>query len=175
MPLLCLNFPISMGSVTCECKAPISEQMLHLALRHVRGAVSTTHIRKSTDRTIRADKQAELDEDLYSTFKTNVVGNIHLFNVFMPLILKGDKKKVIAISSGMADDSLTNKYAIEGGAPYSISKAAMNTAIAKFNAQYAEQGVLFMSICPGFVNTGQNDNRELLLLQDQRFVSIGSR
>ena len=76
----------------------------------------------------------------------------------MPLILKGKKKKVIIISSGMADDSLTAKYEIEGGGPYSISKSGVNTVVVKFSAEYAKDGVLFMSICPGIVDTGNFDN-----------------
>lgn len=39
-------------------------------------------------------------------------------------------------------------------APYCISKAAMNMAVAKFSAQYVDQGVLFTTIAPGDVDTG---------------------
>ncbi|KIV88554.1 hypothetical protein PV10_08227 [Exophiala mesophila] len=99
-----------------------------------------------------------LENDLLTSIKTNVIGNVHLINLFMPLILKGKKKKVIVISSGMADNSLTAKYELEGGGPYSISKSGVNTAVAKFSAEYAKDGVLFMSICPGMVDTGNFDN-----------------
>ena len=78
-------------------------------------------------------------------------------NLYVPLVLKGRTKKVIALSSGFADDELTTKYGIDVAGPYTISKAAMNTAVAKFSAQYAEQGVLFMSIAPGAVEVGQDD------------------
>lgn len=87
-------------------------------------------------------------------FKVNVVSNIHLFNLFTPLILKGGAKKVIAISSGQAALDVIPKLGIEVAALYSISKAGLNTAVAKFSAQYAKEGVLFMSICPGMVDTG---------------------
>lgn len=72
----------------------------------------------------------------------------------MPLVLKGSVKKVITISSGMADPDFVAKYKITSSAPYSISKAAMNVAVAKFSAQYSKDGVLFMSISPGLVDTG---------------------
>ncbi|KAH8693986.1 short-chain dehydrogenase [Talaromyces proteolyticus] len=97
-----------------------------------------------------------LEEDILECFRTNVVGNVHLFNLYMPLILKGHVKKVIAITSGFADDDLTTTYAIDVAGPYSISKAAMNTAVAKFSAEYAERGVLFMGIAPGAVEVGQD-------------------
>jgi NAD(P)-dependent dehydrogenase (short-subunit alcohol dehydrogenase family) len=41
-----------------------------------------------------------------------------------------------------------------------MSKAALNMAIAKFHAEYEKDGVLFMAICPGTVNTGQYDHSE---------------
>lgn len=58
----------------------------------------------------------------------------------MPLVLKGSVKKVITISSGMADPDFVAKYNIASSAPYSISKAAMNVAVAKFSAQYSKDG-----------------------------------
>lgn len=67
-------------------------------------------------------------------FNTNVLGNIHLFNLYTPLVLKGRIKKVIAISTGIADINLIAKYDIEGATPYSISKAALNTTVIKFAA-----------------------------------------
>ncbi|KAI9036248.1 NAD(P)-binding protein [Aspergillus affinis] len=94
------------------------------------------------------------EENLLDYFKTNVVGNIHLLNLFTPLILKGHTKKVIAISSGHADLDLVTKFNVDLATSYMISKAAMNAAVAKFSAQYAKDGVLFMSICPGMVDTG---------------------
>ncbi|RJE22141.1 Short chain dehydrogenase [Aspergillus sclerotialis] len=96
-----------------------------------------------------------LEQGLLECFKVNVIGNIHLFNLFTPLILKGQAKKVIAISSGQADLELIPKFSIDLAAAYSISKAGLNMAVAKFSAQYAKDGVLFMSICPGVVETGQ--------------------
>lgn len=41
--------------------------------------------------------------------------------------------------------------------PYSVGKAAANMVVTKFGAEYARQGVLFMSICPGVVDTGHFD------------------
>ena len=41
---------------------------------------------------------------------------------------------------------------------YTISKAALNAAVAKFSAQYAKEGLLFFSISPGMVETGFYDD-----------------
>jgi NAD(P)-dependent dehydrogenase (short-subunit alcohol dehydrogenase family) len=93
---------------------------------------------------------------------TNVLGNIYLYNLFMPLILVGKAKKVVVISSGMADMDMVNKLDLEVGPLYASSKAAMNLITAKFSAQYKNQGVLFLGICPGMVDVGHFTNRIVL-------------
>lgn len=108
-----------------------------------------------TETNNRGEHPKELEQDLLDFFKINVIANVHLFNVFLPLILKGETKKVVALSSGLADLKPIIKHDIDHAASYSISKAALNVAVAKFSAQYAKDGILFMSICPGSVNTGQ--------------------
>lgn len=110
-----------------------------------------------------------LTRDLHDTFSTNAIGNIHLFNLFIPLILKGSAKKVITITTGMADHDLTVKYGVYEGAPYAVSKAAMNMVTSKFQAEYEKDGVLFMGICPGVVDTGLYN--ECKLIGSQEFVS----
>ncbi|GIJ99825.1 hypothetical protein Aspvir_003833 [Aspergillus viridinutans] len=102
-----------------------------------------------------SDKVEELEAVSSQLLQTNVTGNIHLFHLFLPLVLKGKVKKVITISTGMADLELTNEYEVETGALYAASKAAMNIIVAKFNAQYKKDGVLFMSISPGLVEVGR--------------------
>ncbi|KAH7041522.1 uncharacterized protein B0I36DRAFT_261317 [Microdochium trichocladiopsis] len=94
---------------------------------------------------------AEYNKD----FNINVLGNIHLFNLYLPLIRAGNTKKVIAISSGHADFDLVTKFHIHETAPYTIAKTALNMVIAKYHAAYADEGILFMSLCPGLV---ENDN-----------------
>jgi NAD(P)-dependent dehydrogenase (short-subunit alcohol dehydrogenase family) len=91
---------------------------------------------------------------LIDHFRINAIGPIHLFNIFIPLILKGRAKKVIAISTGMSDPDMTLKADIFQATSYAMSKAALNMAVAKFSALYREKGVLCMAICPGAVDTG---------------------
>ena len=112
----------------------------------------------------RGKNPAALEEELIAGCKTNIVGNAHLFNLFLPLILNGQQKKVIAISSGHADLDLISKYEIEVSGPYAVGKAATNVVVAKFGAEYAKDGVLFMSISPGVVDTGHFNPAERKLL-----------
>lgn len=104
----------------------------------------------------RANKVEELEAVAQELSQTNVVGNIHLFNLFLPLVLKGKVKKVIAISTGVADIDLTNQLEIENVALYAASKASLNVIVSKFNAQYKKDGVLFLSISPGLVEVGHH-------------------
>lgn len=107
----------------------------------------------------RGEKDAKaLDDNLNTYFQTNVVGNIHLFNTFLPLIKRGQTKKIVTISTGMADIDTAVNLELVTGAAYSISKAAMNMAITKFHAEFKSEGILFMGVCPGNVDTGHFDN-----------------
>ena len=93
-------------------------------------------------------------EDLQISFDVNVVGVIKTVNAFIPLLLKGREKKVFALSTGLADADLISQFDLAVAAPYSISKVALNMAIAKYSALYTSEGVLFMAISPGLVDTG---------------------
>lgn len=108
-----------------------------------------------------ADDPIALEKELAAAFKTNVIGNVHLFNVFLPLILKGQVKKVITISSGMGDIEMPPKIGLYESGPYSVSKAAVNSVVAKYSAEYQKDGVLFIAICPGMVDTGHFEKREI--------------
>jgi short-subunit dehydrogenase involved in D-alanine esterification of teichoic acids len=109
----------------------------------------------------RANNVEELEAVSQQLLQTNVVGNIHLFNLFLPLILKGKVKKVIAISTGLADLDLTTELEINTAPLYAASKASLNVIVAKFNAQYKRDGVLFLSISPGLVEVGRYMNGKL--------------
>lgn len=69
---------------------------------------------------------------------------VHLFNLFTPLIKKGTAKKIISVSTGSADADLTAQYELDLGGPYAITKSAGNMVVAKYSAQYAKEGILFM-------------------------------
>jgi NAD(P)-dependent dehydrogenase (short-subunit alcohol dehydrogenase family) len=100
------------------------------------------------------DEPDLLAEHLQLNWDTNVVGVIHSINAFLPLIKKSPIKKVFAISSGLADDDLASKYSVWESAGYATSKAALNAVVARYDARYRGDGVLFLSISPGMVDTG---------------------
>ena len=95
-----------------------------------------------------------LVRDLQNSFNVNVIGPIQTVNAFIPLLRNGIEKKVITISTGVADPDLINRLELAVSAPYAISKAGVNMAVAKFSALYKREGILFMAISPGLVDTG---------------------
>ncbi|KAH7915682.1 hypothetical protein BJ138DRAFT_1097628 [Hygrophoropsis aurantiaca] len=91
-------------------------------------------------------------KDIYK-FKINVVAVAHTINFFLPLLKKGQAKKIITLSSGLGDIDLTVSTEYKESSPYSISKAAVNMVVAKYAAQYKADGFVFLALSPGVVNT----------------------
>lgn len=100
----------------------------------------------------------DFDKDLEDCYKINVVGTINATAAFIPLLKKGSIKKVIALSSGMGDLDFTTELDMDMAVPYSISKAGLNMVMAKFSASYKKDGILFMSLSPGAVDS-EDDGR----------------
>lgn len=113
---------------------------------------------------ISADKPEFFAEEYRNVFDTGVLGNINLYNLFLPQILKGKVKKVIFTSSGHADLDFVNAFDIDVCSVYSAGKAAMNIINAKYSAQYKKDGVLFLSISPGMVDVGHFSTCMICLL-----------
>lgn len=95
-----------------------------------------------------------LQRDLDLGWKTNVVGSIHTINAFLPLLKRGSVKKVVCLSTAMADLDLVVKLEVWEDPTYAINKAALNAVIAKYAARYGKEGILFLALSPGLVDTG---------------------
>ncbi|KAK0609188.1 Short chain dehydrogenase gsfK [Lasiodiplodia hormozganensis] len=91
--------------------------------------------------------------DTQKSFDINVFGVLKTVFAFLPLVQQSTLKKIVVISSGMSDVDFVNTTKIDNAAPYAASKAATNIMFAKLAAAYEEQGILFMSLCPGLVDT----------------------
>ncbi|PNP58336.1 hypothetical protein THARTR1_01851 [Trichoderma harzianum] len=99
------------------------------------------------------NNREQFDKDMLRTFKTNCLGVAHALGLFAPLLLTGTAKKGVVISSGVGDGEWVAKWRIFGNAPYAISKGAVNIVVAKFQAQYASEGVTISAISPGIIQT----------------------
>ncbi|KAK3202617.1 hypothetical protein GRF29_154g177066 [Pseudopithomyces chartarum] len=115
-------------------------------------------------------KEQEFLELLNASMHANVAGVIFTVNAFIDLVKNSNVKKVIVISSGMADEEIILKAEIAASVPYSISKAGANVVTSKYAAQYKKDGVIFLSLSPGFVQTQADPNEpvppELAAAQD---------
>ena len=109
-----------------------------------------------------ADEPQTLIQELQTTFDVNVIGVINTVNTFISLLRKGQEKKVLTISSFIGDADFINQVGISIAAPYSVSKAALNVAVATYNALYKSEGILFMAVSPGVVATGDKSPSELI-------------
>lgn len=100
-------------------------------------------------------KEEKLKSEVVRSVEINLLGNMYAINAFLPLIRAGNVKKIVSISSGHADLDLILDGHVAVSAIYSAIKAATNVMIAKYAAEYRSQGVKFLSLSPGYVNTDQ--------------------
>jgi len=105
-------------------------------------------------------KEADLERVVDQSIKTNVLGVIYAVNAFLPLIRAGKTKKIINLSTGMADEEVILTTEISQAVPYSLSKAALNTVNAKYAVQLKPEGVVVSAISPGWVDTSTTEPTE---------------
>ncbi|KFZ13491.1 hypothetical protein V502_06572 [Pseudogymnoascus sp. VKM F-4520 (FW-2644)] len=94
-----------------------------------------------------------LRREFINNLDMNVVGVIYSINAFLPLIRKGNAKKITVISTGLADLELAQKANIAFSVLYSSTKAATNIVVAKYAAELRGEGIILLALSPGVVNT----------------------
>jgi NAD(P)-dependent dehydrogenase (short-subunit alcohol dehydrogenase family) len=87
------------------------------------------------------------------SLNTAIYGGIWATNAFLPLIEKGIQKKIVHISTAMADLDLINTTGVSYGVAYSVAKAGMNVQVAKYAAELAPKGIKVLALSPGWVDT----------------------
>ena len=78
---------------------------------------------------------------------------MYTINAFLPLIRNGKEKKIVFISSGIADIDVIRTAAIPFQVGYGVSKAGANVVMAKYAVELASEGILTLSLSPGWVST----------------------
>ena len=101
------------------------------------------------------DDSENVAATLHELNDVHVIGTVFVFNTFLPLIHNGTAKKVIAITSGYSDMEPAREFGLDVAPFYSASKAAQNVIVAKYHAQYKDDGILFLAVAPGVVDVGQ--------------------
>jgi NAD(P)-dependent dehydrogenase (short-subunit alcohol dehydrogenase family) len=96
------------------------------------------------------DIVAEPTERIDRTLATNLRGPMLLCKHAVPLLIQREGGRVVNVSSGMG----ALGEAQSGGSPaYRVSKTGLNGLTAYLHGEYAEQGLLANSVCPGWVRT----------------------
>ncbi|KAK9234857.1 hypothetical protein V1525DRAFT_411769 [Lipomyces kononenkoae] len=90
-------------------------------------------------------------------FSTAIYGGIWTTNAFLPLIEKGAQKKIVHISSAMAESQLIKKSGVSYAVPYSVAKAGMNVQVAKYAVELAPKGIKVLALSPGWVDTWEGE------------------
>ncbi|EPS40351.1 hypothetical protein H072_5837 [Dactylellina haptotyla CBS 200.50] len=105
-----------------------------------------------------AEKTKQFGKDLNTSVGDNVMSVVHTTNAFLPLIKKGDLKKIAVLSTGIADVDATLAWGMPGNVPYCVSKTAVNMIVAKYATQVKEDGVTIVAISPGLVLTSNEES-----------------
>ncbi|KAK4107249.1 NAD(P)-binding protein [Canariomyces notabilis] len=92
-------------------------------------------------------------DDLNDTFNTNVTGVHRATRHFLPLLRKGQQKKVVNISSSVGSISLASRYQHLSTPSYKITKAALNALTVDYGLTFAKEGFTFIVISPGWLQT----------------------
>lgn len=98
-------------------------------------------------------KEELLANSMIESLKVNVLGVIFAINAFLPLIRKSKIKKIIVITTGLSDRDLIEKSTISFFMTYSAMKAALNMVVAKYAVELKSEGVIFLALSPGLVDT----------------------
>lgn len=84
---------------------------------------------------------------------TNVTA-VHLITqAFLPLLEKGNLKKIVNITSTLGSIAMAEGYLQSPSAAYKVSKAALNMLTVQYAFQLGKQGFTVFCISPGWLKT----------------------
>ncbi|KAF4541558.1 uncharacterized protein LTHEOB_8553 [Lasiodiplodia theobromae] len=155
-----------------EAKAILSHHGLDVLINNAAYVSETTALKSFQD--FEHDLESVI-QDTQKSFEINFFGVLKTVFAFLPLVQQSTLKKIVVISSGMSDVDFVNTTKIDNAAPYAASKAATNIMFAKLAAAYEEQGILFMSLCPGLVDTTEGRTVTLPSEDLERQRMIGAK
>jgi NAD(P)-dependent dehydrogenase (short-subunit alcohol dehydrogenase family) len=98
-------------------------------------------------------REDDLRKDMIASLDVNVLGVIYSINAFLPLVRKSNIKKIVVISTGLADTERVPATGVSIFVIYSTMKAALNMVVAKYSAELKGDGITLLALSPGLVNT----------------------
>ncbi|KAJ5278801.1 short-chain dehydrogenase [Penicillium angulare] len=115
------------------------------------------------------DAQA-IREIFEPSFSTGIYGGLWTTNAFLPLVEKGTQKKIVHISTAMADVTFINKTGVSYAVAYSVTKAGMNVQVAKYAAELAPKGIKVLALSPGWVDTWEGEKPAEVVQADEAML-----
>ncbi|KAI1426991.1 NAD(P)-binding protein [Xylaria sp. FL1777] len=111
-------------------------------------------------------------DNLQDSFIVNVLGVHWVTRAFLPLLQRGNLKKVANISTALASMTLASDAQFLLAPAYKTSKAAMNALTVQYALEYEKEGFSFMALCPGWMKTelGGGDMADLTTEQSAKAV-----
>jgi len=109
-------------------------------------------------------------DDLLAAFDVNALGPLRVVRAFLPLLRKGQGRRVIQITSLMGsieDNSSGGSYA------YRMSKAALNMAVRNLAHELGPEGFICLAIHPGWVKTRMGGAAAPLEVRDASAEVLG--
>jgi len=88
-------------------------------------------------------------EDLAKVFDVNVAGPQRMTVAFLPLLEKGNLKKVINVSTALASLAWADRWPMVPTSAYKISKTALNMLNKHWAMDFADKGFTFLVLSPG--------------------------
>ncbi|KAF2812003.1 short-chain dehydrogenases/reductase [Mytilinidion resinicola] len=98
-------------------------------------------------------KEELLREEMRTHVDVNLTGVMFAINAFLPLVRQSSIKKIIVLTSGLADLEGTKSGGLASAVVYSALKAALNMVVLKYSIELKEEGVVFLALSPGVINT----------------------
>ncbi|MFL5348057.1 MAG: SDR family oxidoreductase [Hyalangium sp.] len=100
----------------------------------------------------------ELDfEDMAHVMETNAIGPMRMASALLPLVLKGNTRKIVHLTTRMGsltENTPAGVYGFAGGAyAYRMSKAALNQGMRTMAVDFREKGLITALLNPGWVQT----------------------
>lgn len=103
-----------------------------------------------------------LHDYMVKALEINVIGAMYAINAFLPLVRKSSIKKIVVITTGLADLDSQRQSTIGFFVTYSALKAALNMVVVRYSIELKSEGVTLLALSPGLVNTQEAPRKSSL-------------
>ncbi|OQV03721.1 hypothetical protein CLAIMM_08735 [Cladophialophora immunda] len=101
----------------------------------------------------------ETMDDLAHVLKVNVEAVHEVTAAFLPLLRKGEQKKVLNITSTLGSVTMAPQYGFAPVPAYKVSKAALNMLTMQYALELGKEGFTFLMVSPGYLKTDMGGDR----------------